>query len=70
MFTDRDQTTINVDYVNPLSEKTKLEIGAEARLFDTKIDYSSTGLSVNENQDNIPNNGDEYIPTPELSMKL
>ena len=28
--TDRDQTTINVDYVNPLSEKAKLEIGAEA----------------------------------------
>ncbi len=68
VFTDRDQTTINVDYVNPLSEKTKLEIGAEARLFDTKIDYSSTGLSVNENQDNIPNNGDEYIPTPQTDF--
>ena len=66
--TDRDQTTINVDYVNPLSEKAKLEIGAEARLFDTKIDYASTGLSVNENQDNIPNNGDEYIPTPQTDF--
>lgn len=66
--TDRDQTTINVDYVNPLSEKAKLEIGAEARLFDTKIDYTSTGLSVNENQDNIPNNGDEYIPTPQTDF--
>ena len=66
--TDRDQTTINVDYVNPLSEKAKLEFGAEARLFDTKIDYSSTGLSVNENQDNIPNNGDEFIPTPQTDF--
>ncbi|WP_283637183.1 outer membrane beta-barrel family protein [Aquaticitalea lipolytica] len=66
--TDRDQTTINVDYVNPLSEKAKLEIGAEARLFDTKIEYTSTGLSVNENQDNIPNNGDEYIPTPQTDF--
>lgn len=66
--TNRDQTTINVDYVNPLSEKTKLEIGAEARLFDTKIDYNSTGLSVNENQDDVPNNGDEYIPTPQTDF--
>jgi len=66
--TDRDQTTINVDYVNPLSEKAKLEIGSEVRLFDTKIDYTSTGLSVNPNQDNIPNNGDEYIPTPQTDF--
>nr|WP_321222940.1 TonB-dependent receptor [uncultured Psychroserpens sp.] len=62
--TNRDQTTINLDYVNPLSDKAKLEIGAEARLFDTNIDYNSTGLSVNENQDSTPNNGDEFIPTP------
>ncbi len=62
--TDRDQTTINLDYVNPLSDKAKLEIGAEARLFDTNIDYNSTGLSVNENQDATPNNGDEFIQTP------
>ncbi|MGJ8592364.1 MAG: TonB-dependent receptor domain-containing protein [Aquaticitalea sp.] len=66
--TNRDQTTINVDYVNPLSEKAKLELGAEARLFDTKIDYNSTGLSVNENQDGIPNNGDETIPTPQTDF--
>lgn len=67
--TDRDQLTINVDYVNPLSENTKLEFGAEARLFDTRIDYNSTGLSVNENQDEIPNNGDEYIPTPQTDFE-
>ncbi|MEO6347355.1 MAG: outer membrane beta-barrel family protein [Aquaticitalea sp.] len=66
--TDRDQTTINIDYENPLSDKAKLEVGGEVRLFDTKIDYNSTGLSVNENQDNIPNNGDEYIPTPQTDF--
>ncbi|MEZ4793178.1 MAG: TonB-dependent receptor [Gelidibacter sp.] len=66
--TNRDQTTINIDYVNPLSDKAKLELGGEARLFDTKIDYTSTGLSVNENQDEVPNNGDEYIPTPQTDF--
>ena len=62
--TNRDQTTINIDYENPLSEKAKLEFGGEVRLFNTQIDYLSTGLSVNENQDEIANNGDEFIPTP------
>lgn len=66
--TDRNQTTINIDYENPLSEKAKLEVGGEVRLFDTNIDYSSTGLSINENQDEIPNNGDEYIPTPQTDF--
>lgn len=62
--TDRDQTVINLDYVNPLSDKAKLEVGLEARLYNTLIDYDSTGLSVNENQDSTPNNGDEFINTP------
>ncbi|WP_204346190.1 TonB-dependent receptor domain-containing protein [Psychroserpens algicola] len=66
--TDRDQTVVNLDYTNPLSEKAKLEVGAEARLFETNIDYKSTGLSVNENQDDIPNNGDEFIPTPQTDF--
>ncbi|WP_339917641.1 TonB-dependent receptor domain-containing protein [Yeosuana marina] len=64
VYTKREQTVANIDYVNPLSEKAKLEMGLEARLFETNIDYSSTGLSINENQDDIANNGDEYIPTP------
>lgn len=64
VYTKRDQTVANVDYLNPLSEKAKLEVGLEARLFETNIDYNSTGLSVNENQDNISNNGDEFTPTP------
>jgi iron complex outermembrane receptor protein len=62
--TNRDQTVINLDYTNPLSDQEKLEIGLEVRLFDTEIDYNSTGLSVNENQDLISNNGDEFIQTP------
>ncbi|NNK60493.1 MAG: TonB-dependent receptor [Flavobacteriaceae bacterium] len=46
--TDRVRTTINLDYVNPLSEKSKLELGLQARLFNTNIDYNSTGDSFNE----------------------
>lgn len=43
--TDRKQTTINLDYVNPLSDNSKLEVGLEARLFNTDLDYDSTGKS-------------------------
>jgi len=43
--TDRVRTTVNLDYVNPLSETTKLELGLQARLFNTDIKYSSTGES-------------------------
>ncbi|MDT0557034.1 TonB-dependent receptor [Ichthyenterobacterium sp. W332] len=39
--TDRDRTTINLDYVNPLSEKSKLELGLQARLFNNDITYFS-----------------------------
>jgi len=46
--TDRVSTTFNLDYVNPLSETTKLELGVQARLFNTEIKYSSTGQSLNE----------------------
>ncbi|GAA4274417.1 TonB-dependent receptor [Aquimarina gracilis] len=38
----RENTTINLDYVNPLSEKAKLELGYEARLRRTNNDYQST----------------------------
>lgn len=46
--TDRNRTTINLDYVNPLTENSKLELGAEARLFNSDISYESTGLSYDE----------------------
>ena len=45
--TDRVRTTINLDYVNPLSETTKLELGLQARLFNSDIDFSSTGETIN-----------------------
>ncbi|MBQ4822828.1 outer membrane beta-barrel family protein [Aquimarina sp. MMG016] len=39
---ERTNTTINLDYVNPLSEKAKLELGYEGRLRRTDNDYQST----------------------------
>jgi len=59
--TDREQLTVNLDYVNPLSESVKLEIGAEARLFETNIDYSSTGQSYNADGN--------LVPTPSTDFK-
>lgn len=58
--TDRDRTTINLDYTNPLTENSKLEVGAQARLFNTLIDYNSTGESLNANG--------ELIPTPSTAF--
>lgn len=46
--TNREQITINLDYVNPLSEKAKLEVGLETRLFNTDVYYDSTGQSFDE----------------------
>jgi len=43
--TKRTQTIANLDYVNPLDSISKLEIGVEARVFETNVDYASTGLS-------------------------
>ena len=43
--TDRVSTTVNLDYTNPLSDNSKLELGLQARLFNTDIDYASTGES-------------------------
>ncbi|WP_459211832.1 TonB-dependent receptor [Aquimarina rhabdastrellae] len=39
---ERNNTVINLDYVNPLSEKTKLELGSEVRLQRTDNVYLST----------------------------
>ena len=59
--TDRDQTTINVDYVNPLSEGTKLETGLEARLFNSDINYTSTGFSFNDTGNLIPTPSTNFV---------
>ena len=45
--TERDRLTINLDYVNPLTESTKLEFGLQARLFNSKIDRTSSQNVVN-----------------------
>ncbi|SDL52586.1 Outer membrane receptor proteins, mostly Fe transport [Salinimicrobium catena] len=44
---DRFNTIANLDYVNPLSEKSKLELGAEARLLRIRNDYESTNEFIN-----------------------
>lgn len=38
---ERKLSTFNIDYVNPLNEKTTLEAGAEARITKTDNDYST-----------------------------
>ena len=51
---ERDRVTINLDYVDPLSETTKLELGLQARLFNNTINYESDGRSQNMLGDYIP----------------
>ncbi|WP_439150880.1 TonB-dependent receptor domain-containing protein [Winogradskyella sp.] len=49
-FTDveRTRTELNLDYVNPLSESAKLEVGLQARLFENEIDYFSNARLQNQ----------------------
>jgi len=56
--TDRNRTSINLDYVNPLSDKTKLELGLQARLFDNDIHYFSNSRVENELGQFIPTTTD------------
>jgi len=51
---NRDQTTINLDYVNPLSETAKLEMGLETRLLSSVTDYFSDARSQNSQGEFIP----------------
>lgn len=44
----RKNTTVNLDYVNPLSERSTLELGAEARLFDTDNDYNTSNSAITD----------------------
>lgn len=52
--TDRNRTTINLDYTNPLTETSKLELGLQARLFDNSIFYESDAREVNQDGEFIP----------------
>jgi outer membrane receptor protein involved in Fe transport len=58
--TERRQTLVNLDYVNPLDSVSKLEVGLEARLFETNVDYSSTGLSYNPDGELVPTPSTEF----------
>ncbi|XMO87028.1 TonB-dependent receptor [Algibacter sp. AS12] len=60
--TQRQQTTVNIDYVKPVNNKTKIEAGLEARLFNTNIDYMSTGQTFSSEGDIIatPSTGFDY----------
>ncbi|WP_298494508.1 outer membrane beta-barrel protein [uncultured Algibacter sp.] len=51
--TERNQTTINVDYVKPINEKTKIEAGVQALLFKSDIAYMSTGQTFSSEGDII-----------------
>ncbi|RKS53834.1 outer membrane receptor protein involved in Fe transport [Gillisia mitskevichiae] len=53
---DNSNTTINLDYVNPLSEKSKLELGAEARMRETNNTYITTNSNLNNANYNYDNN--------------
>ncbi len=61
VLTDRTQFISNLDYVNPLSDKAKLEMGLEARLFESDVEYSSTGTSYNPETES-------YEPTPDRAF--
>lgn len=56
--TGRDRTTINLDYVNPISEKAKLEIGLQAMLFDNQLIYGSDARVRNQIGNYIPTQTD------------
>lgn len=59
--TQRDQTIANLDYVNPLDSISKLEVGLEARLFETDVDYSSTGLSFTPGGNLEPTSDTDFV---------
>ena len=52
--TDRERTTVNLDYVNPLSESAKLELGAQVRLFTNALSYNSDARLRDEFGNYIP----------------
>ena len=63
---ENKSTTVNLDYVNPLSETAKLELGLQARLFNTNILYASTGESYNASGDLIPTPSTDFDYTRDI----
>lgn len=45
---DISNTTINLDYINPLNEKSKLELGAEARIRTSENQYESSNQNLED----------------------
>jgi len=45
---ERNNSTVNIDYVNPLSEKSMLELGAESRLVRTDNIYRTSGTNLKD----------------------
>ncbi len=59
--TKRTQKIANLDYVNPLDSISKLELGVEARVFETNVAYNSTGFTFNENGNLIATPDSDFI---------
>ncbi len=59
--TKRTQKIANLDYVNPLDSISKLELGVEARFFETNIGYNSTGLTFNQNGNLRPTPDADFV---------
>lgn len=41
-----ENITLNLDYVNPINEKSKLELGAQARIINNESNYTTTNPNV------------------------
>jgi outer membrane receptor protein involved in Fe transport len=53
---NRNTTLINLDYTNPLSENSKLELGAEVRINETKNNRITTQLNIDNSSFNYDRN--------------
>jgi len=54
-------STLNIDYVNPLNDHTKLELGAEARISRADNSFNSNNPLIPINQKHIDNKYDQDI---------
>lgn len=54
-------TTLNIDYVNPLNDHTKLELGAEARISRANNNFTSNNSLIPTNTTRIDNIYDQNI---------
>ncbi len=57
----RQNATFNLDYINPLNDKSTLELGAEARLIRSDNTYNSTNTLIPVDQRNVGYTYDQDI---------